>query len=124
MLLSDGRAEAGPTDTFKTGRVNKPGPKQIADKVTNINHVETNQLLTVPEVRKDYVQHVKWSQQAAEFNCKERLFDKIINQAKQYEDNDARREAETDALLHQRKRGLKKDEPHNKSNQSIQVVNK
>ena len=61
MLLSDGRPEAGPTDPFKTGRVNKPGSKQIADKVTNINHVDTNQLLTVPEVRKDYVQHVKWS---------------------------------------------------------------
>lgn len=55
MLLSDGRPEAGPTDPFKTGRVGKPGPKQIADKVTNINHVDTNQLLTVPEVRKDYV---------------------------------------------------------------------
>jgi hypothetical protein len=87
--------------------------------VTNINHVDNNNLLTVAEVRKDYQQHVSWSQQTAEFNCKERLFDKIIATAKRQEANDLRRETDTDALLHQRKRGLKKDDNHNKSNQSL-----
>lgn len=82
MLLADGRPEPGPADVFKTGRVAVPNHKQVAEKVTNINHFDNKNLLTVAEVRKDYQQHVKWSQQAAEFNCKERLFEKIIATAK------------------------------------------
>jgi hypothetical protein len=124
MLLADGRPEPGPADVFKTGRVAVPNHKQVAEKVTNINHFDNKNLLTVAEVRKDYQQHVKWSQQAAEFNCKERLFDKIIAAAKLQEANDLRRETETEALLHQRKRGMKKDEAHHNSNHSIGVVNK
>ena len=42
MLLSDGRVDAGPLDSFKVGRVSKPGAKQIAEKVTNINHVQNS----------------------------------------------------------------------------------
>ena len=124
MLLSDGRAESGPADVFKTGRVAQTGHKLITDKVTNINHVDNKNLLTVAEVRKDYQQHVKWSQQAAEFNCKDRLFDKIIATAKLQEANDLRRETDTEALLHQRKRGMKKEEPNTRSNQSITIVNR
>jgi hypothetical protein len=54
MLLADGKPESGPADVFKTGRVVVPNHKQVADKVTNINHVENKNLLTVAEVRKDY----------------------------------------------------------------------
>jgi hypothetical protein len=54
MLLADGKPEPGPADTFKNGRVIVPNQKQVADKVTNINHVDNRNLLTVAEVRKDY----------------------------------------------------------------------
>jgi hypothetical protein len=47
MLLADGKPESGPADVFKTGRVVVPNHKQVADKVTNINHVENKNLLTV-----------------------------------------------------------------------------
>ena len=62
MLLADGRPEPGPADVFKTGRVIEPQHKSVADKVTNINHFDNNNLLNVAEVRKDYKPHVKWSQ--------------------------------------------------------------
>lgn len=107
------------------GHVKVPHSKPVADKVTNINHVDTKKLLTIAEVRKDYVQHVKWSQQAAEFNCKERLFDKIIATAKLQEANNLRRDTETEALLNQPKRGTKKDDNHQTSSHSIgAAVNK
>jgi len=54
MLLADGRPEPGPADVFKTGRVIAPTQVVVADKVTNINHVDSKNLLTVAEVRKDY----------------------------------------------------------------------
>jgi hypothetical protein len=54
MLLADGRPEPGPADVFKTGRVAVPNHKQVAEKVTNINHFDNKNLLTVAEVRKDY----------------------------------------------------------------------
>lgn len=88
----------------------------MSDKVTNINHFDNNKLLTVAEVRKDYQAHVSWSQQTAEFNCKERLFDRIIAAAKIQDANDLRRESETEALLHQKKRGMKKEDNNHKSN--------
>lgn len=122
MLLADGTGEPGPADVFKTGRVVETTHNKIAEKVTNINHFDNNNLLTVAEVRKDYRPHVKWSQQTAEFNCKERLFDKIIAAAKLQDANDLRKETETETLLNQKKRGMKKEDNHNKSNQSIGVV--
>ena len=40
MLLGDVKQEGGPFDPFKIGRVQKPGTKEVSDKVTNINHVD------------------------------------------------------------------------------------
>lgn len=107
MLLADGKETSGPEDPFKVGRVMKSGSKPVPDKVTNICHVDAERLLGVAEVRQDHKQSVKWSQQTAAFQCKERLFDKIIAEAKANEDREARRLDDVEALAHQRKRGTK-----------------
>lgn len=46
MLLADGKPTSGPECPFKQGRVQKPAAKGVAEKVTNINHVDNSQLLT------------------------------------------------------------------------------
>lgn len=47
MLLGDVKEEGGPQDPFKIGRVQKPGAREVSDKVTNINHTDNNQLTGV-----------------------------------------------------------------------------
>jgi hypothetical protein len=54
MLLADGKAEQGPQDIFKMNRVQKPGEKLIADKVTSINHTNNSDLTKVVEVKKGH----------------------------------------------------------------------
>lgn len=93
--------------------------KEVADKVTNINHFKNENLLTIAEVRKDHLRSVKWSQVEAEFNCKDRLFDKIIAEAKVRETDDLRREVDTQALHNQKPRGYKDPNENTVSHQML-----
>ena len=123
MLLGDVKEEGGPEDPFKVGRVQKPGAKSVTEKVTNVNHFDNNKLTSVIAPQLDRKMQVTWSESMSQFAGKERLFEKVLQKANAYEENDLRRANETEAFHQQRKRGTV-EEKQNKSNISVSVGNK
>jgi hypothetical protein len=121
MLLSDVSEKCGPEDPFKINRIPKPKTKDVTNKVTNVNHFDNNGLTDVIAPRKDHKPKVTWSEHNSKFYCKERLFDKIIQNAQKYEANDLRRENETEQFHNQRKRGTTVEDKNQKSSLSVSI---
>lgn len=120
MLLNDVAEQGGPQDPFKINRVMKPGTREVTDKVTNLNHFNNKNLTGVIAPEIDRKMKVTWSECMSQFAGKDRLFAKVIEQAKAYEANDLRRELETEQFHKQRKRGTT-EENHQRSNVSMSV---
>lgn len=121
MLLGDVNEFGGPEDPFKINRVQKPGTREVTDKVTNQNHFDNNNLTGVIAPQLDRKMKITWSECMSQFATKDRLFANVIEQAKCYEQNDHRREVETDLFHKQRKRGTTVDDRHQKSNISMTI---
>lgn len=96
MLLNDVTENVGPQDPFKVNRVMKPGTREVTDKVTNLNHFDNHSMTNVIAPELNRKMKVTWSECMSQFAGKDRLFAKVIEQAKAYEANDLRRELETE----------------------------
>lgn len=92
MWLGDVTEAGGPHDPFKVGREKKLGEKPQPEKITQVNHWDNNKLNSISELKKEFVPKVTWSEAQDKFTGYERLFSKVISQAKLYEADDLRRE--------------------------------
>lgn len=77
----------------------------------------------VIEPQLDRKMKVTWSEAMSQFSGYDRLFAKVIKQAKAYEAEDVRIKADTEKFHQQRKRGTTNDDKHNRSNISMSVGN-
>lgn len=77
----------------------------MPDKVTQTNHWEDKNLLTVASPLKDYKLQVAWSEGMSQFNTKQRLFESVILKAEANEKDIIRRKNELESLASKPKRG-------------------
>lgn len=98
MLLSDVRHATGPECPFKQNRVQKPGPKQVNDKVTHVHHCNNSEMVVPADVTLGYQTKIKWSSQVSEFKGKNRIFDDLVAGALACEAKEEERLTKLDAF--------------------------
>mmetsp|Transcript_35808 Transcript_35808/g.26598 ORF Transcript_35808/g.26598 Transcript_35808/m.26598 type:complete len:188 (+) Transcript_35808:1074-1637(+) len=88
MKLADVKEEQAPQDAFKSVYVEKRRNDQVHDKVQTMNHWRSGDgEAKEVEFQRGFNKVTKWSEQEKFQRCSgdERLFDKLVRQAKAYE---------------------------------------